>query len=71
MVPLSEYFAELTDVWRKLAYGHLIPNNQTFSTLCQNWRTTFDPPEAVETEATGSAANDNPQAQPGEGHHER
>ena len=34
---LSDYFWRLTDVWRRLAYGHLEPPGETVQGLCRNW----------------------------------
>jgi len=36
---LSEYFSLLTNVWRRLAYGHQIPQPGTFQALCEQWST--------------------------------
>jgi len=35
---LSEYFWQLTDVWRRLAYGHQVPGSDTVQGLCAGWR---------------------------------
>ena len=35
---LSAYFVELTAVWRRLAYGHQLPAEETVEILCQGWR---------------------------------
>ncbi len=35
---LSLYFASLTDVWRRLAYGHRLPEAETVRGLCDGWR---------------------------------
>lgn len=37
--PLSDYFTRLTHVWRYLAYGHEIPEQQLLQQLCQQWET--------------------------------
>jgi hypothetical protein len=34
---LTAYFAELTRVWRGLAYGHRAPAGETVRDLCQGW----------------------------------
>ena len=34
---LSEYFWELTQVWRRLAYGHRLPAGETVRALCADW----------------------------------
>ena len=34
---LSEYFWQLTDVWRRLAYGHQVPGSDTVQGLCADW----------------------------------
>ena len=34
---LSRYFAGLTDVWRRLAYGHQNPETETVKLLCAAW----------------------------------
>ncbi len=34
---LTTYFAELTRVWRGLAYGHRAPAGETVRDLCQGW----------------------------------
>ena len=35
---LSRYFWNLTDVWRRLAYGHQVPAGDTVQSLCAGWR---------------------------------
>ena len=35
---LSDYFARLTGVWRRLAYGHRLPEDATVQALCDGWR---------------------------------
>ena len=35
---LSEYFWQLTDAWRRLAYGHQVPGSDTVQGLCAGWR---------------------------------
>ena len=35
---LSDYFWRLTDVWRRLAYGHQVPAGETVQGLCAGWR---------------------------------
>ena len=34
---LSAYFAQLTGAWRRLAYGHQLPENSAMENLCSNW----------------------------------
>ena len=34
---LSHYFAELTGVWQRLAYGHLLPADAVVRGLCERW----------------------------------
>ena len=34
---LSEFFWELTQVWRRLAYGHRLPAGDTVRALCDDW----------------------------------
>jgi hypothetical protein len=34
---LSRYFWELTQVWRRLAYGHRLPPGDTVRNLCADW----------------------------------
>jgi hypothetical protein len=34
---LSRYFWELTQVWRRLAYGHRLPAGETVRDLCDGW----------------------------------
>jgi hypothetical protein len=34
---LSEYFWQLTQVWRRLAYGHQLPASETVRQLCDGW----------------------------------
>ena len=34
---LSDYFWELTAVWRRLAYGHRLPAGDTVRALCDDW----------------------------------
>ena len=36
---LSEYFGQLTNVWRRLAYGHQLPQSETIQGLCDGWTT--------------------------------
>jgi hypothetical protein len=36
---LSEYFGQLTQVWRRLAYGHQLPASETVRQLCDGWTT--------------------------------
>jgi len=34
---LSEYFWQLTQTWRRLAYGHQLPSDDTLQGLCDGW----------------------------------
>ena len=34
---LSRYFSQLTQVWRRLAYGHQLPQPDIIQMLCDNW----------------------------------
>jgi hypothetical protein len=34
---LSDYFTSLTNVWRRLAYGHLLPEQEIVLQLCAAW----------------------------------
>lgn len=34
---LSHYFSRLTRVWRRLAYGHRLPDTEELRGLCNNW----------------------------------
>ena len=34
---LSEYFWELTQTWRRLAYGHQLPSEGDLQALCEGW----------------------------------
>jgi len=34
---LSEFFWDLTKVWRRLAYGHRLPAGETVRALCDDW----------------------------------
>jgi len=34
---LSDYFWQLTNVWRRLAYGHQLPSGEIVRALCQGW----------------------------------
>ncbi len=34
---LSHYFGQLTNVWRCLAYGHLVPDSEVIQNLCDGW----------------------------------
>ena len=34
---LSRYFTRLTNVWRRLAYGHQVPEDATVEELCAGW----------------------------------
>ena len=36
---LSDYFWQLTNVWRRLAYGHQKPETQVIQSLCDGWST--------------------------------
>jgi len=36
---LSDYFWQLTDVWRRLAYGHQKPDTEVIQELCEGWTT--------------------------------
>ncbi len=36
---LSDYFWQLTAVWRQLAYGHRVPAGEIIQDLCQGWTT--------------------------------
>lgn len=42
---LSYYFSKLTQVWRRLAYGHELPDLSALQNLCENWtkEMTHDP----------------------------
>ena len=43
---LSDYFWQLTNVWRRLAYGHQVPDSQVVQGLCQGWASELsDEPE--------------------------
>jgi len=35
--PLGDYFGRLTQVWRRLAYGHRLPLAETVRELCADW----------------------------------
>ncbi|MEM7564005.1 MAG: DUF4129 domain-containing protein, partial [Pseudomonadota bacterium] len=35
---LSEYFSGLTRVWRRQAYGHIPPSQETVESLCRGWQ---------------------------------
>jgi len=44
--PLSDYFWQLTGVWRQLAYGHRVPASETVQDLCRGWSSELsDEPE--------------------------
>jgi len=34
---LSDYFWQLTTVWRRLAYGHRVPESDVVQSLCEGW----------------------------------
>ena len=34
----SDYFSHLTQVWRRLAYGHQLPPPETVEALCKTWQ---------------------------------
>ena len=34
---VSDYFGQLTTVWRRLAYGHRVPQSDVVQSLCDNW----------------------------------
>jgi hypothetical protein len=36
---VSEYFWQLTNAWRRLAYGHQLPEIETIQGLCDGWTT--------------------------------
>ncbi|MDH3387651.1 MAG: DUF4129 domain-containing protein, partial [Gammaproteobacteria bacterium] len=36
---LSDYFWQLTSVWRRLAYGHQLPAAEMVRSLCDGWKT--------------------------------
>ena len=36
---LSDYFWQLTNVWRRLAYGHHRPESEIIQRLCDGWTT--------------------------------
>ncbi len=36
---LSDYFWQLTNVWRRLAYGHQLPDSEIIQGLCDGWTT--------------------------------
>ena len=36
---LSDYFWQLTNVWRRLAYGHQLPDSEIIQGLCDAWTT--------------------------------
>lgn len=38
---LSAFFSRLTEVWRRLAYGHLQPQQDTIEQLCAAWQKEF------------------------------
>ncbi len=43
---LSDYFWQLTLVWRRLAYGHQVPDSEIVQDLCRGWTSEFsDEPE--------------------------
>ena len=43
---LSDYFWQLTGVWRQLAYGHRVPASETVQELCRGWSSELsDEPE--------------------------
>ena len=43
---LSGFFSELTNVWRRLAYGHQLPQSEQIEELCNGWsRELSDGPE--------------------------
>ena len=35
---MSQYFSQLTNVWRRLAYGHQVPDEVIVEQLCNGWR---------------------------------
>jgi hypothetical protein len=34
---LSDYFWQLTQTWRRLAYGHQLPSDAALRDLCDGW----------------------------------
>lgn len=38
---LSQYMRNLVQVWQEIAYGHRIPADAQFNTLCQQWQEVF------------------------------
>jgi hypothetical protein len=45
MVSVSAYFSTLTQEWRRLAYGHLLPEATTVESLCAAWSKEFSDAE--------------------------
>lgn len=45
------YFTELTQVWRRLAYGHLTPDTAVAERLCMTWHKTWDVTESIARES--------------------
>ncbi|NVJ66510.1 MAG: DUF4129 domain-containing protein [Gammaproteobacteria bacterium] len=41
-LPLAQYFAELTETWRLLAYGHKLPTEANFRALAEQWPNYFE-----------------------------
>lgn len=44
------YFTELTLSWRRLAYGHLVPDRATAERLCRRWHAAWDATESAATQ---------------------
>lgn len=40
------YFSRLTSCWRKLAYGHILPDETEALSLCANWQGAWQKPES-------------------------
>jgi len=39
--PLSQYMHLLVQVWQQLAYGHRVPTQDVFKSLCRQWQEVF------------------------------
>ena len=37
VVSLGQFFSDLTDTWKRLAYGHVVPDFATVEALCLSW----------------------------------
>ncbi len=56
-LPLKDYFAELTSIWRLLAYGHQLPTSAIFLQISSQWPEHFEPKSDPNAEDDSSIKN--------------